>query len=87
MKLLNKLRSYDVYGNNITLNFNSKGNSHRTYVGGLCTFFSTLLLFMYCSQKILSAKDNDTQNFNIKMINPNNMGEVSLAEACYIPRF
>ena len=64
MKLLNKLRSYDIYGNDITLNFNDKGNSHKTYVGGICTFYSTLFFVLYCAQKIISAKDNDNTNFD-----------------------
>ena len=78
MKLLNKLRSYDIYGNIITLNFNSKGNSHKTYIGGICTFFSTMFFFMYCAQKIISAKDNDTVSLDSNMINPTIFSEVSL---------
>ena len=87
MKLAHKIRSFDIFGNNITLNFNSNGNSHKTYIGGVCTLLSTLFFIMYCGQKILNASGNESIQFDKKKIDPNNLGEVSLGETDYIPRY
>ena len=87
MQLLKKIRSYDIYGKQIDLNFNSKGNSHNTYIGGVCSVFSTLFYIMYCGQKIINASDNANIDWDSTKINPMSLGEMSLGEADYIPRY
>ena len=87
MKLLNKILSFDVYGKEITLNFNSKGNSHKTFVGGICTIISTLFFIMYCGQKIINASGNSDIDLDKRKVNIDNLGEVSLGSADYIPRY
>ena len=83
----NKIRSFDIYGNPITLNFNDKGNSHKTHIGGVCTIISTLFFIMYCGQKIINASGNENIDLDKRMVNINKLGEVSLGEADYIPRY
>ena len=87
MKLAHKIRSFDLFGNQITLNFNSNGNSHKTYIGGVCTLLSTLFFILYCGQKIINAPGNDYIDFNKRKIDPDKLGAVSLGEANYIPRY
>ena len=83
----NKIKSIDIYGNPITLNFNDKGNSHKTYIGGICTLISTLFFMMYCGQKIINAPGNENIKLDERKINIDDLGEMSLGEAYYIPRY
>ena len=79
MKLAKHIRSIDVYGKKVTLKFNKKGDSQKTYIGGLCTVFTTLIFLIYCFQKLISASDNATTHIDKRMINPDSLNEVKLS--------
>ena len=40
---LKSIRSTDLFGHNISLNFNKRGNTHKTLIGG---FFSLIVKFI-----------------------------------------
>ena len=47
MDLLRTIRSQDIYGHLISLNFNKKGSSNKTYLGGIFTIMGKLLILTY----------------------------------------
>ena len=54
-KLKNVIRNFDVFGYPVLLNFDKKGNFHKTLVGGyltLLTWFCMIVYFIYGSLKI-----------------------------------
>ena len=54
MKLLNHIRSLDDHGTPISLNFNKKGSSHKTYFGGGYTIIVKAILFAYTIHLFIS---------------------------------
>ena len=45
--MFNIIRKLDIYGTKIQLNFNGKGSSHNTYLGGLFTLLGKVTVLTY----------------------------------------
>jgi len=56
------VKSRDMFGHRVTLNFNSKGNSHTTLFGGVMSIvvqFTMLMYFLYLLKHLfLFERDN-----------------------------
>ena len=60
MDFINWLRSKDAYGNTILFNFNNKGSNHNTYLGGIYSLFSRMLILFFGGYKLINlATFND----------------------------
>ena len=48
-----KLKSVDIFGKGIMLNYNKKGKTFNTLIGGVSTILISLFLIIYGIQRIL----------------------------------
>ena len=46
-KLSNFIKSFDIFGHPVTLNFNKQGDTHNTIIGGVVSIFIKVLLLMF----------------------------------------
>ena len=44
---MNVITDQDMYGHTINLNFNRKGSTYKTCLGGCCSFIINVLMFIY----------------------------------------
>ena len=44
---IKSLRSYDMFGHLITMNFNKRGNHHKTLVGAFFSIFIKVMIYVY----------------------------------------
>ena len=60
----NFIRNFDLFGQPILLNFNKKGNTHTTLIGGLISIIVQVFLYWYLvvhvKRMILYENDNNT---------------------------
>ena len=61
------LRSYDMFGHLITMNFNKKGNRHKTQIGAIFSMFIKFFIYVYIgltfkSLLFLDPNKNGTTN-------------------------
>ena len=47
MQLSQHIESFDIFGHSIALNFDRKGDTHKTVIGGICSSLLVLLLLIY----------------------------------------
>ena len=48
--MLNKIKSFDQFGHEVVLNFNSKGKFHFTLLGGIVSILVNIFVLVYiCS--------------------------------------
>jgi sorbitol-specific phosphotransferase system component IIC len=55
------LTDQDEFGHVIALNFQKKGEEHKTMIGGLFSFLISILLLVYfglCINKLITGEDN-----------------------------
>ena len=88
ISLFNKIRQQDNYGTNIALNFNRKGSSHNTIMGGLLTLMGKMLIFVYALHLLHTMLDfgNDTTSMTNAIESEKSLGEVWYNETGYLPR-
>ena len=43
----NLIRNQDMFGHKISLNFNKRGNEHKTCIGGLCSIALFVLIVVH----------------------------------------
>ena len=44
---IKSLRRFDMFGHLITMNFNKRGNHHKTLIGAIFSIFIKLLIYVY----------------------------------------
>ena len=62
-KFNDKLRSNDMFGHTINLNFNKEGDSHQTTLGGFFSVFIRIFMVIYVwmnIKKMLLHEDDST---------------------------
>ena len=62
MSLLNYIRENDLFGFPIALNFNKKGSTHKSILGGSVSIFLKLIILIYSISLVNSLvfNENDT---------------------------
>lgn len=67
-KIKEKLRSQDMFGHTINLNFNKEGDSHQTAIGGsmsiLIRIVMALYVFMNFKKMLLHEDDSNVVEVN-----------------------
>ena len=60
----NGIRSHDLFGHIIAINFNRKGSTHKTFIGGLISIFIKILMWLYLGSKLYAMfwRTNDTMS-------------------------
>ena len=60
--LNNKIKSEDMFGHQIVLNFNKDGDSHKTLIGGIGSLFvsSFMIMYIYIRFKIFIFNESDS---------------------------
>ena len=51
--LRKKLIEHDEFGHPVALNFNKKGETHNTLLGGVATFLAKVILLVIVSEKMM----------------------------------
>ena len=64
--MINKITSQDLFGHVVTLNFNEKGDSHKTLGGGACSILvramTVVYIYILFKQLILREQNIITTN-------------------------
>jgi hypothetical protein len=58
------IKSHDVYGHPVGLEFNNDGDTHKTVIGGIFSIFSKALMLFYCIVICMRWISGDANNFN-----------------------
>ena len=68
-RLVQAMRERDIFGHSISLNFDKKGDSHRTVIGGFFSILIKVFLIVYIiyKGKVLIYGENDTNVSLIKV--------------------
>ena len=69
-KLKQFLKNRDLFGHQISLNFNQQGDKHRTVVGGLVSILIKFLYYLYMAyllHKMVHNEDDRTFSFEIQI--------------------
>ena len=84
-KLQEVIRDQDMFGHVISLNFNKKGETHTTVIGGFFSFLIKIAFTVYCwmcVDKLVNYGDNnlDTTKLKIDIVE---FGPVDLSKTNY----
>ena len=76
-KFNDKLRSNDMFGHTINLNFNKEGDSHQTVLGGFFSIFIRIAMFIYVTMNIkkMLFHEDDSNFTEVNTLNLNTYGE------------
>ena len=83
----NIIRNQDWFGFPITLNFNKKGSTHQSVLGGSVSIIIKTVIFLYCLVlvKTLFHHEDDTLR-NVKVqTDPDDLGDITLKEMSFFP--
>ena len=47
VNLKNGIRNHDLFGHMININFNRKGSTHKTFIGGLVSIIVKVIILAY----------------------------------------
>ena len=78
-KVYKRIKDMDMFGHVIQLNFNRKGELHRTFIGGFISVFirSAMIMYFFWHLKTMFFMEDDNITSYNKMKDIINMGEVS----------
>ena len=76
-KYINRVKSTDMFGHTIHLNFNKNGDTHKTFIGGLFSILIKVALafYVYTLFKRMFLNEADS---NYTRINVMNLEEVAM---------
>ena len=76
-KFNDKLRSNDMFGHTINLNFNKEGDSHQTALGGFFSIFIRIAMFIYVVMNIkkMLFHEDDSNFTEVNTLNLDAYGE------------
>ena len=83
-KLKQFLINRDLFGHPISLNFNNKGDSHRTAIGGVLSIFLRILYYSYMGyllHKMLHYEDDRTYSFDFQIPDKDQLDEHNFSES------
>ena len=83
------IKSLDKFGHPVQFQFNNKGNTHKTFCGGLVSLAIILFMitYVYFQSKKWLLKEDDSISSYTKYVDPDDMGVVSYNEAAISPYF
>jgi hypothetical protein len=67
--MMKTLKKIDLFGHTMTLNFNQKGKSHTTYIGGFCSIFLYAFFIFFISLKSVSLLKRQDDKLGIMDVN------------------
>ena len=87
MTILNIIRDQDWFGFPIALNFNKKGSTHKSIVGGGVSIFlkTIILIYLLSLFNALVFNENDSNNSVKVLLDPEDLGDVRLNETGFMP--
>ena len=88
-RLYNKVRDRDMFGHHVTLNFNRKGDTYNTIIGGIASLFIKLLIFGFLAYKsyVLVSLGDNAYSSNLKQTNFEEEEAIDLASENILPFF
>ena len=75
----NKIKNIDIFGHPIQLNFDEKGITHKTIIGGICTILYYIFIIgytAYCFYKLI-YHDQDSVNLVTTSLDLAKLGNVN----------
>ena len=80
--MLKLIKSHDLFGHSVHLQFNQKGNTHNTVIGGIFSVFIKLVVLLYTAIlfKKLIEMEGDTNGSFIEPQNFEEVGELKMNE-------
>lgn len=66
---MKSLKKIDLFGHTMTLNFNQKGRTHTTYIGGFCSIFLYAFFIFFISRKSLQLLNREEDKLGIMDVN------------------
>ena len=46
-KLSKRIKNHDMFGHKIEFNYNKRGSSHQTIIGGICSLIIKIMILAY----------------------------------------
>ena len=80
LKSINKkIKSHDLFGHQVTLNFNQNGDTHTTLVGGFFSIIIKAAMTVYIMINVIKLinYDGDTINTTIMKLNLDEAGPIA----------
>ena len=87
--MLKILKKFDIFGHQVTINFNRKGNTHNTAIGGLLSIIIQLMflfLIIVKSDEIIKRKQINITTGSHK-VDYDQTGELSMKYFNFMPFF
>ena len=87
MPILDTIRSQDLFGFPIALNFNKGGSTHKSVLGGAVSIFIKIIIVTYTVVLVntLVFNENDELQTIKVQSDPDELGEVRLNEMGFVP--
>lgn len=78
-KLKEKMEDHDMFGYSVSLNFDKKGDSHNTWIGGFFSLFIKLFMVIFISFKVkkLAFREGSSTSSSTFPTKVDTMGEVN----------
>ena len=81
-KFNDRLRSNDMFGHVIQLNFNKEGDSHQTSIGGFFSIFirAAMTMYVFMNFKKMWKNEDDSTFTEVNTLDLNEFGEMKFDE-------
>jgi hypothetical protein len=81
-KFNDRLRSNDMFGHTINLNFNKEGDSHQTSLGGFFSIFirAAMTMYVFMNFKKMIYNEDDSTFTEVNTLNLNEFGEQKFSD-------
>ena len=78
-KLIRAIKKFDIFGHPIELNFNKKGSSHKTLIGGVFSIIGLTLWMIFFIITLRRWIIRDSDDFSSQII-PQNYTEMGIVD-------
>ena len=81
------IKDYDMFGHSVVLNFNQKGEQHKTFIGGIVSILLNILIYGYGGYKSwqLYDKQGNTLTSRQSPTNVTALGEKTYEDMQILP--
>lgn len=89
MSLRETILNQDMFGHQVSINFNRKGDRFNTFSGGILSIMVNLILaiYLFIIVKIMIKRENDTVIVVPEVTNFDEIGDLSFERAAIMPVF
>ena len=75
---MDKVRSFDMFGHVVNLNFDQRGVAHKTFIGGFFSIFIRIFLtvYFYLNARKIVFSEGDKNVSTVGLLNLDELGPV-----------